>query len=103
MIYSVWNPGSRAFDYYRGPQRMKGANVGKPGHLKAHELGATPEQAAWPLPAGAVRVGQGAEARGRVAHIEGGKASMGDVVTPRNAAKAAILAGLGWLVYRELR
>jgi len=74
MIYSVWNYGTRQYDYYKagvaGPIHAGTA----PKAIVSSPLGATPEQAAWPVPVGAVKVGSGTQARGRIA-------SFGDVST----------------------
>ena len=67
MRYSVWNPGQRQFDYYDAAGTDDGAHAPKPTHLRSRALGSTVEQAAWPLPAGAVYVGTGDHAQGRVA------------------------------------
>lgn len=104
MIYSIWNPGTRRFDYYETPAQMRRSNVEKPSHLGPHNLGATPEQAAWPLPDHAVQVGSGPEARGRVAYAKGslGDGSLGDV-TPRRLLGLGVVGALGWILYNELR
>lgn len=74
MTYSVWNDATRRYDYYQTPATTP-IHAGSPAHVRgARGLGATPEQAAWPLPAGAVRVGTGDRARGRVARNGGGLA-----------------------------
>jgi hypothetical protein len=66
MKYSVWNNASRRYDYYQaqGDARI---HAGAPPRASTTELGATPEQAAWPLPASAVKVGSGDLPEGRIA------------------------------------
>jgi hypothetical protein len=59
MIYSVWNQAARQYDYYETSTVQKGANTPAPSHIRAKPLGATIDQAAWPLPAGARKVGSG--------------------------------------------
>lgn len=73
MIYSVWEPGSRSYDYYQTPNAPPSAPV-DPRHLRARELGTAPEDAAWPLPDGAKWVGRGRMAKGTVAR----KGGLGD-------------------------
>lgn len=73
MIYSVWNQGRGVYDYFQTPDLQDGANAPKPGHLRERQLGLTPDQAAWPLPAGAKKIGSGEFARGRVASPTGGQ------------------------------
>lgn len=71
MRYSVWNNATRKYDYYEA----KGANAihaGAPPTSGSYALGATPEQAAWPLPAGAVKVGTGETPEGRIASTSSG-------------------------------
>lgn len=67
MIFSVWNQGTRRYDYYESPQPEASANVEKPRHLRTRKLGSTVTQAAWPLPANARMVGSGDQAHGRIA------------------------------------
>jgi hypothetical protein len=73
MIYSVWNQGRGLYDYFQDAVVQEGANAPKPAHLKSRQLGLTPDQAAWPLPAGAKKIGSGEFARGRVASPTGGQ------------------------------
>ena len=67
MLYSVWNQGLRKYDYYRTPELEKSVNTPKPKHIGSSQLGATAEQAAWPLPSSAVKIGSGPLAKGRIA------------------------------------
>ena len=67
MIYSVWNQGARAYDYYESPELQKTLNTPIPSHIPSKDMGATVAQAAWPLPASARKVGSGEFAKGRVA------------------------------------
>jgi hypothetical protein len=67
MTYSVWNQGANRYDYYEAGGARREYNEETPKHLRHARLGASPEQAAWPLPAGARRVGSGSIARGRIA------------------------------------
>ena len=67
MIYSVCNQGARQYDYYRTAELQETANTPAPKHIRATKLGATVEQAAWPLPASAQKVGSGEYAQGRIA------------------------------------
>lgn len=67
--FSVWNYRARAYDYYDAPD-TSGTHVdAPPTPLVRSRLGATPDQAAWSLPTGAVKVGQGARAEGKVASL----------------------------------
>lgn len=82
MTYSVWNSGTRVYDYYqtRTPAPI---HAGAPSHVtKTTPLGATVDDAAYPLPADAVRVGSGPIARGKIARAGGmglGGLSVGSV------------------------
>lgn len=66
MTYSVWNPAGH-FDYYESGEPKREYNEVAPNHLRPSRLGMTPEQAAWPLPAGVKHVGSGSVAQGRIA------------------------------------
>ena len=71
MKYSVWNNASRRYDYYQaqGDNRI---HAGAPPRSSTSELGATPEEAAWPLPPSAVKVGSGDVPEGRIASTVSG-------------------------------
>jgi hypothetical protein len=69
MKYSVWNNATRRYDYYTA-QGDTGIHAGAPPRASTSELGATPDQAAWPLPADATKVGSGELPQGRIASTE---------------------------------
>lgn len=76
MIYSVWNQGAGAFDYYQDDRVQAVLNAEAPTHIASRALGSTVEQAAWPLPADARPIGRGDVPMGRVAS-RGGQALSG--------------------------
>ncbi len=93
MRYSVWNNQRRAYDYYESASTPTQTNAPKPAHLTSRTLGATAEQAAWPLPADAIRIGQGERAIGMVAvtRQQRVQAMAGD------AAPSSLLRGVGYI------
>ena len=66
MNYSVWDSGTRRYDYYQAAGDT-GIHAGAPPRASTFELGATPEQAAWPLPDDAIKTGSGELPQGRIA------------------------------------
>jgi hypothetical protein len=72
VIYSVWNQPARQYDYYETATVQKGANTPSPSHIRSSSLGATIDQASWPLPASARKVGSGEFAKGRIGSRGGG-------------------------------
>jgi len=68
MRYSVWNNGTRAYDYYETSE-VANIHADAPPRVSGSALGATPDQAAWPLPSGARRIGAGETPEGRIASI----------------------------------
>jgi hypothetical protein len=66
MMFSVWNNATRRYDYYRA-QGDGATHAGAPPRASTFELGATPEQAAWPLPADATKTGSGELPQGKIA------------------------------------
>lgn len=95
MIYSVYNYGTRQYDYYMGG-RQAGAHAPTPRkRLRAGLGGATPEQAAWKLPAGARHVGAGEQARGLIA-VSG---IIGDATTGFEFVGVGLLAFVLWKVF----
>jgi hypothetical protein len=73
MIYSVWNQPARQYDYYETGTMQKGANMPAPRHIRSEPLGATIDQASWPLPSSSRKIGSGEFAKGRIASRSGGK------------------------------
>jgi hypothetical protein len=96
MIYSVWDNGARRYDYYEGG-KATATHAGAPPRASSSSLGATPEQAAWPLPPGARRVGSGDLARGRVASLDGNDGGGVDI------KMAVIYGAIGYLLWRSIR
>lgn len=75
VIYSVWNPATRSYDYWQATERT-GTHAPNPAPMiGSSELGATPEEAAWRLPAHARRIGSGDLPRGRIASLGGDDAA----------------------------
>jgi hypothetical protein len=99
MTYSAWNVGTGQFDYFEDGQPQGKLNAPKPGHLRSRTLGATVDQAAWPLPASARYVGSGGAAVGRVASKKSASA-LGDLSTDDPLVKAALLVGIAYLAWR---
>ena len=97
MIYSVWN--GAGFDYYDGPDKTKDPSV--PSHLggKSGQLGVVSEEAAWPLPNGAMKVGSGPMARGMIAQHGTGLA-LGDFMEDVPWKWVALGVGLYFLMRR---
>lgn len=95
MIYSVWNPRARRYDYYRTSE-VGTVHAGTPHHIGGGQLGATPDEAAWPLPPGAVKIGSGELARGRVATLGGFRA--GQIPT---IAVTILAAMAGWYIWKR--
>jgi len=60
MRYSVWDPHKRVYDYYEATGKLSGGMFAPTPRLpRGHKLGITPDEAAYPLPAGATLVGKG--------------------------------------------
>ena len=96
MIYSVWNQGARQYDYYETGQVQKEANTPPPRHIRPGPLGATIDQAAWPLPASARKVGSGEFARGRIASRSRDLLSLSGFEVDKNTVA---MIGLGLAAY----
>lgn len=103
MIYSVYNYGSRTFDYYEADV-ANAAHAGKPPRSSLLSESATPEQAAWPLPMGAKLVGSGTMPKGRIAGNRGPLAGLGLVAgdsTGMVTIGIAAVVGLIWWSHRR--
>lgn len=95
MRYSVWNSETRAYDYYEA-QGDAGIHAGAPPRAASSSLGATPDQAAWPLPEGARRVGAGEMPQGRIASLDGGSFQL-------DIPQALFWGSFGYLLYRMFK
>ena len=94
MRYSVWNPATRSYDYYEA-QGDASIHAGAPPRAASSALGATPEQAAWPLPEDARRVGSGEMPQGRIASRDGGGFEL-------DIPQALFWGAFGYFVYRSI-
>ncbi len=103
MIYSIWNQGRGVYDYYQTPEVQDGANAPKPRHLRATQLGMVPARAAWPLPAGATKIGSGEFARGRVAGTGGVMALSGFGLEDLFRPSVIGLALVAWFIWKRRR
>lgn len=68
MSFSVFDTQSRTYDVYEAPYDGR-IHAGSPPKRKTAALGATVEQAAWPLPFGAKKIGSSVKPVGRVASL----------------------------------
>lgn len=93
MKYSVWNNATRAYDYYEA-QGATTIHAGAPPRAASSSLGATPDEAAWPLPADAVKTGSGELPQGRIASREGKSIDV---------TQAIFYAAVGYIIWRALR
>lgn len=102
MKYSVWNFGTASYDYYEDARVSTGQNAPKPGHLVNRTLGSTIDQASWPLPSDAKRIGSGTVAIGRVATRKGAADALGETMLSSPLAKAGALLVSAILAYKYL-
>lgn len=96
MIYSVYNYGTKSYDYY-DDGRPSPTHAGAPpvSATLGDTIGVAPEAAAWRLPIGVTKIGSGSMPRGRVATAGG----MGDV----DAGRLGMIAIGAYLAWRLLR
>lgn len=101
MIYSVWNQGARVYDYYEAPTVQNSANTPVPKHIRAKPLGATIDQAAWPLPSTAKLIGRGKLARGRIASHRGSGVTLGAISMDTNTIGMIGLGVAAFLLWKN--
>jgi hypothetical protein len=95
MRFSVWNNGTRSYDYYEAPG-TPGIHTGAPPRAASSSLGATPDEAAWPLPANAAKVGSGEMPQGRIASSLGGTFQI-------NIGQSIAYGVIGYLLWRMIK
>lgn len=94
MRYSVYNYGTKSYDYYDGPS--DGAtHAGTPPLISFGGIGAAPDAAAWKLPIGVVKAGSGELPQGRVASLGG--------VSSGDGLRLGMIALSAYLAWRYLR
>lgn len=98
MIFSVYQYGSKSYDYYDDGQPST-THAGAPplGSTSSADIGRTPEASAWRVPIGATKIGSGEMPRGRVASM-GGVAEGGGGLVKYGALACAV-----YLAWRYLR
>jgi hypothetical protein len=107
VIYSVWDHARREYDYYQTPEKNGATQAPAPKHLKkmmsqsSKELGMTPEEAAWPLPSSAVRIGAGKYPKGMIAHRRGLGSMPGlGFVPDLSMTNVVLLGALGFMTWK---
>jgi hypothetical protein len=99
MRYSVYRYGRNSYDYYEDGKVATATHAGAPP-VRARAMGATPEQASWPLPVGCKKVGEGPLPQGRIASTASAAAPLGDLPP---IGTIGIAAGIAYLAWRFLR
>jgi hypothetical protein len=100
VIYSVYDPDRKIYDYYEAPGPRGTHATAPPVPLAQGQLGATVDQAAWKVPPGAKKIGAGDLPRGRIAAMGG----LGDIVIGgQSVTRIAIFGALAYLAWRHFR
>lgn len=100
MRYSVWNTSARAYDYY-DVSGTAGTHVNEASRRSKRPLGATPEEAACRLPAGARKVGSGHAPQGRIASLGCADDPLGDALDNLPSWWPLGAVAIGYLVWRS--
>lgn len=98
MIYSVWVPEERGYNYYSVGEAIED-DTPAPSVRGSTKIGCAPGEATWLLPAGARPIGSGPRARGVVVH----PASLGGLdLAGGGPLKWVLYAGLAYVAYKVL-
>lgn len=101
MTYSVYNYQTKKYDYFWSPESVRAHAPKPPTPSGVGALGSTPDQAAWPLPYGAKKIGSGDNPRGRIATSKGAMQTLGlGEFSFDNSTNLIAMGGLGYLVWR---
>lgn len=106
MLYSVYRPELKVYDYYQTPAEAddarnpprddvagRQARTGNDGKM----LGVSSERAGYRLPGHARKIGQGIPPRGMIVTLSAGGSTMGSFTSDLTFGSVATLAGLGAL------
>ena len=100
MTWSVYDYTSRLYVYYQTTSGPKGTHAGAPPRAAgSFAVGATPEAAAWRLPFGAKKIGEGVMPKGRIASSSFALGALGDLSIPAYFT----VIGLGIIAWRLMR
>ena len=102
MIFSVYDPDRKVYTYYEGPG-PKGTHAGSPRPRGRSDLGSSPEEAAWSLPASARKVGDGPMPKGRIASASSFGLGLGALGIDADPVHLGIYAALAYLAWRAIR
>ena len=99
MTWSVYDYTTRLYVYYTAPG-PKGTHAGAPPRAAgSFAVGATPEAAAWRLPFGAKKIGEGVMPKGRIASTSFALGALGDL---GELPRYAVYAGIVYVAWRVL-
>lgn len=101
MRYSVYDPATGGYHYYDGPGELEGGVFAPAPRLRStRNVGLAPEEAARPLPAGAVPAGHGPLPQGVIATR---KPLGGAILFGFDLGTLALLGLGGYLGYKYLK
>jgi hypothetical protein len=102
LVYSVWVPQKRGYDYYEAAGSLRAGVIAPNPRIRASSpLGATIDEASRRLPAGAKYVGSGELARGMIASRNSG--ALGAFPDVGAIPLWAIALGIGAFFYLKKR
>jgi len=101
MIYSVWDQGRGSYRLYDAPGDA-GVHAPGPRHLGSSVLGLSPDEAAWPLPAGAELVGEAKLPQGQIA-VQSARGALGFIPTDLVSSNTLLFGVAGILAYWYLK
>lgn len=95
MIYSVWSPETRRYQYYSVGEAIED-DTPAPSVRGGSRLGSAPGEATWELPKGAKAAGSGPRAKGVVIHpMPAGGLDLGG-----GPIKWLVYAGVAYVAYK---
>lgn len=99
MIYSVWVPEARRYDYYSVGEAIEDDTPAPSFSSGPSKLGYAPGEASWDLPAGAKPIGQGQRARGVVVHPQ----AVGDLDLGSKPIKWLLYVGIAFAAWKVFK
>lgn len=101
MVYSVWNPVAKVYNYFATPADKSDLETPpKPSVRGQTDIGCCVDDITWSLPASAKPMGSGPLAKGMIARDGSAAGALGDIVSGVLSSSFVVGAAIGVIAYK---